>query len=138
MKALKHALPLVLFALLSTASASAQDTFTRTELRRTDLSGAPGMEVVLSVSELKPGDAIPAHFHHGIETGYIIEGGMIQLPGQEPSELVTGAPVLNLRDAIHAGYTVVGDKTIKLLTVHIVDKGKPLYDESTASSEAAE
>jgi len=25
-------------------------------------------------------------------------------------------------------YKVVGDKTIKLLTVHIVDKGKPLYE----------
>jgi hypothetical protein len=23
---------------------------------------------------------------------------------------------------------LVGDKTLKLLTVHIVDKGKPLYD----------
>ena len=31
---------------------------TRTELRRTDLSGAPGMEVVMSISELKPGDEL--------------------------------------------------------------------------------
>ena len=28
----------------------------------------------------------------------------------------------------HAGWTVVGQKTIRLLTVHVVDKGKPLYD----------
>jgi hypothetical protein len=33
-----------------------------------------------------------------------------------------------LRDVEHGGFTVVGDKTIKLVTVHIVDKGKPLYD----------
>ncbi len=127
MKILKHVLPLVTLAFVSIASA--QETFTRTELRRTDLSGAPGMEVVLSLSEVKPGERIPAHFHHGIETGYILEGAMIQVPGQEPTELVTGASVLNLRDAIHAGYTVIGDKTLKLLTVHIVDKGEPLYDE---------
>jgi hypothetical protein len=35
---------------------------------------------------------------------------------------------MNLRDVAHGGFKVVGDKTIKLLTVHIVDKGKPLYD----------
>jgi hypothetical protein len=40
----------------------------------------------------------------------------------------TGATGLNVRDVPHGAYKVVGDKTIKLLTVHIVDKGKPLYD----------
>ncbi|MET4175475.1 protocatechuate 3,4-dioxygenase beta subunit [Bradyrhizobium sp. LA6.1] len=28
----------------------------------------------------------------------------------------------------HGAFKVVRDKTAKLLTVHIVDKGKPLYD----------
>ena len=53
---------------------------------------------------------------------------MIQAPGKDPTELKTGAPIINLRDVPHAGWKVVGDKTIKLLTVHVVDKGKPLYD----------
>ena len=35
---------------------------------------------------------------------------------------------MNLRDVLHGGYKVIGNKTIKLVTVHIVDKGKPLYD----------
>ena len=35
---------------------------------------------------------------------------------------------MNLRDAPHAGWKVVGDKSIKIVTVHVVDKGKPLYD----------
>lgn len=100
----------------------------RTELRREDLSGAPGMEVILSISELKPGDELPAHFHHGLETGYVLEGGMVEAPGRAPYELPTGNSVMNLRDVVHAGFKVVGNKTIKLLLVHIVDKGKPLYD----------
>jgi quercetin dioxygenase-like cupin family protein len=130
MKSLKHALSLVVVVLISVAaaSASAQDSGARTELRRVDLSGAPGMEVVLSISELKPGDEIAAHFHHGVETGYVLEGGMVEVPGQPAFAIVTGTPIMNLRDALHAGYKVVGDKTIKLLTVHIVDKDKPLYD----------
>lgn len=115
---------------LGMGTANAQETGPRVELKRVDLSGAPGMEVVTSITEYKPGDEVVAHFHHGVETGYVVQGGMIQLPGKEPTMLMTGAPILNLRDARHGGYKVVGDKTLKLLTVHIVDKGKPLYDTS--------
>ena len=66
-------LPLAMVTALAPAT-FAQDA-SRKELRRVDLSGAPGMEVILSVTELKPGDEIPEHIHHGIETGYVLEGG---------------------------------------------------------------
>ena len=133
----RHALSLVVAVLISaafSASVSAQDLASRKELRRVDLSGAPGMEVVLSINELKPGDELAAHFHHGVEAGYVLEGGMVEAAGQPTFELVTGTPIMNLRDVQHAGYKVVGDRTIKLLTVHVVDKGKPLYDWVTKPS----
>ena len=53
---------------------------------------------------------------------------MLQAPGKDPVELKTGTPNINLRDVPHAGWKVVGDRSIKILTVHVVDKGKPLYD----------
>ena len=108
--------------------ASAQDSTGRTELRRADLSGAPNMEVILSITELKPGDMLSEHFHHGIEAGYIVEGGTVEQAGKPPITFTSGSPIMNLRDVLHGGYKVIGDKTIKLVTVHIVDKGKPLYD----------
>ena len=37
---------------------------------------------------------------------------------------------LNLRDVKHGGFMVVGDVPLRLSTVHITDKGKPLYDYS--------
>ncbi len=86
------------------------------------------LKVINSISELKPGDALPVHFHHGIEACTVLQGGMVQPPGKDPRALPTGAPIMNLRDVPHAGWNVVGDTTIKLFTVHIVDKGKPLYD----------
>jgi quercetin dioxygenase-like cupin family protein len=101
----------------------------RTELKRVDLSGAPGMEVVTSIVEIKPGGKINRHLHHGVETGVVLQGATIQLPGKDPTRMETGAPILNLRDVPHGGFTVVGDTTLRLLTVHIVDKDKPLYDE---------
>lgn len=130
MKSIRLAMLGSTFALAMTLGAPlfAQDAPGRKELRRVDLSGAPGMEVVLSISEYKPGETLPLHFHHGVEAGYVLEGGTVQLPGNPPNALATGAPIMNLRDAPHAGWTVVGDRTIKLLTVHVVDKGKPLYD----------
>lgn len=104
------------------------DSPQRVEQKRTDLSGAPGMEVIASVAEYKPGDSIGLHSHHGVEAAYVLQGASVQLPGKDPMALAAGATVLNLRDVKHGGYKIVGDTPLKLFTVHIVDKGKPLYD----------
>jgi len=108
--------------------AQAQDSPQRKELRRVDLSGAAGMEVISSISEFRPGDELPRHLHHGVEAGYVVQGAMVQNPGQPPAMLATGAPILNLRDVVHGGFKVVGPGNLILFTVHTVDKGKPLYD----------
>ena len=114
-------------AALSAASGSS-GTAARTELKRADLSGAPGMEVITSVSEYRTGEGIARHIHHGVETGYVLQGSMVQYPGQAPTLLATGTPIMNLRDVPHAGFKVVGAQPLRLLTVQVVDKDKPLYD----------
>lgn len=122
------------FCLLLTGwnSAVAQDSANRKEMKRADLSGAPSMEVISSIIEYKTGEVVDRHFHHGIETAYVIQGSMIHMPGKEPSMLETGTVVTNLRDIVHGGFKVVGEKPLKLFTAHIVDKGKPLYAEPKA------
>jgi quercetin dioxygenase-like cupin family protein len=107
---------------------TSSDSPQRVEQKRTDLSGAPSMEVIASVAEYKPGDSIGLHTHHGVEAAYVLQGASVQLPGKDPTALATGATVLNLRDVKHGGFKIVGDTSLKLFTVHIVDKGKPLYD----------
>jgi quercetin dioxygenase-like cupin family protein len=102
----------------------------RTEQRRADLTGAPGMEVVASIVEIKPGESSTLHFHHGIEVAYVLEGAMTQAPGKEPALNATGTTILNPRNEKHGAFTVVGDKPLRLFTVHIVEKNKPLYDYS--------
>ena len=106
------------------------DSAQRVEQKRTDLSGAPGMEVIASVSEYKAGDGIDLHIHHGVEAAYVVQGASVQAPGKDPIKLTTGATLVNLRDVKHGGFKIVGDTSLKLFTVHIVDKGKPLYDYS--------
>jgi quercetin dioxygenase-like cupin family protein len=102
----------------------------RVEQKRTDLAGAPGMEIIASVIEYKPGDIIDAHFHHGVEVTYVLQGSSVQVPGKEPTVLATGVTLMNLRNIKHGGGRVVGDTPLKFFTVHIVDKDEPLYDYS--------
>jgi quercetin dioxygenase-like cupin family protein len=115
-------------AMVLSAAAYSQDSPQRKELRRVDLSGAPGMEVISSISEYKAGEMLPRHTHHGVEAGYVVQGAMIQVPGQAPTMMQTGAPILNLRDVPHGGFKIIGPGSLILFTVHTVDKGKPLYD----------
>jgi quercetin dioxygenase-like cupin family protein len=84
------------------------------------------MEIIVQLVESPPGTVTSKHFHNGEEVAYVLEGGMVQFPGKEPEARKPGQIVMNKREAPHAGYTVVGDKTIKSLNIYIVDKGKPL------------
>jgi quercetin dioxygenase-like cupin family protein len=108
--------------------AQAQDSPQRKEIKRADLGGTTNMEVILSTAEYKPGESIPRHIHHGVEAFYVLQGATVETPDGKQIQLTTGAGNMNLRDVPHAGFKVVGDTPLKLLTVHIVDKGKPLYD----------
>lgn len=110
------------------------DSPQRQEKQRVELQGpngvTTGMEVISSVAEYKPGEGIDLHLHHGIEALYVVQGAQIQSPGKEPLTLPTGASLMNLRMVQHGGFKVVGETSLKLYTVHIVDKGKPLYDKT--------
>ncbi len=117
----------VLLAFTLASAAQSQDTPYRKELKRADLTGT-NMEVIISINEIKPGEASALHIHHGEEPFYVLEGGTIELPGGNQFPLPTGTTGINRRDVPHSAFKVVGDKAIKFLTVHIVDKGKALYD----------
>jgi len=104
------------------------DSPQRVEQKRADLSGAPGMEVIASIAEYKSGQGNAVHSHHGVEAAYVIQGARVVGMDQQERTIATGSTILNLRDVKHSGFKVVGDTSLKLFTVHIVDKGKPLYD----------
>lgn len=108
-------------------SAVAQE-IKRTELGRSPVSGDDTKEIIMQLVEFPPGATSPRHFHNGEESFYVLEGGTVQVVGKEPKERPAGERGINQRGVPHAGYTVVGDKTIKILSVYVVDKGKPLQE----------
>jgi quercetin dioxygenase-like cupin family protein len=83
----------------------------------------------MGLLEVAPGATVPRHFHHGDEFSHVLQGAALEAPGQAPMEFQTGSPIHNARDVVHGGAKVVGSTPLKLLTVHIVDKGKPLSEE---------
>ena len=76
----------------------------------------------------KSGETLPRHFHNGEEAFYALDDTTIELPGGKQISVKAGNAGISVRDVAHGGVKVVGDKALRLLTVHIVDKGKPLYD----------
>ena len=69
---------------------------------------------------------IARHTHPGEEAVYVLDGATLQMPDGKEIARPSGQAGVNVRDVPHAGYKVVGDKPLKILTVHIVDKGKPM------------
>ncbi|GLS43495.1 cupin domain-containing protein [Methylobacterium brachythecii] len=98
----------------------------RTDLGRSPLSGDESKEIVMQLVEIPPGATSRRHFHNGQEAFYVMEGGKVQLPGKDAIDRAAGEHGINQREVPHAGYTNVGDKPIKILSVYIVDKDKPL------------
>lgn len=117
----------IIFLLAAVTSAQAQSAIKRTELKRGDLTGKD-MDVIVTIVEVPPGESLARHTHPGEEAVYVLEGATLGLPDGKEIPFPTGAATLNVRGVPHAGFKVVGDKTLKMLTVHIVDKGKPVME----------
>jgi quercetin dioxygenase-like cupin family protein len=108
------------------SSAYAQG-ITRDELRRADLTGKD-MDVIVTIVTVPPGENLPRHIHPGEEVVYVLDGAMLELSDGSQRQFPTGAATINTRNVPHAGFKVAGDKALKMLTVHIVDKGKPVTE----------
>ncbi|XIA62322.1 cupin domain-containing protein [Bradyrhizobium sp. TZ2] len=103
------------------SSAHAQGIM-RDELKRADLTGKD-MDVIVTVVTVPPGENLPKHIHPGEEVVYVLDGAPLELPDGSQRQFPTGAATINTRNVPHAGFKVAGDKALKMLTVHIVDKG---------------
>jgi mannose-6-phosphate isomerase-like protein (cupin superfamily) len=104
---MKYFLSLLLACALA-STAHSQDSPYRKELKRSDLTGT-NMEIITSLQEMKPGDVGSLHIHHGEESFYFIEGGMIEAPDGKQMPIPTGTAGINRRDVPHGAFKVVGD-----------------------------
>ncbi len=99
----------------------------RTELQRGDLTGK-GMDIIVNILEVSPGEVVPRHIHPGEEIVYVLEGGTLELPDGEQLSFPTGTTIIYPRGVPHAGVKVVGEKPLKMINIFVVEKGKPVTE----------
>jgi quercetin dioxygenase-like cupin family protein len=86
----------------------------------------PGYVTVNAEVEIEPGVFIARHTHPGIESGYLLEGGIdLAIQGQPTRSLKPGDGFQVPAETPHAGGKN-GDKKTKLAVTYVVEKGKPL------------
>jgi quercetin dioxygenase-like cupin family protein len=106
------------------AALAQQAAIKRTPLQKAEFP--EGFVSVSAIAEIPAGGAAGRHSHPGVELGYIMEGEAdLILDGKPAQHLKAGDSYQIPVGAIHDA-KVSGDKPLKVLTVYIVDKTKPL------------
>ena len=105
------------------ASALAQQGIKRTPLGTMDFP--PGFQTVMGFADIAPGVCGGRHTHPGIETSYILEGeGVSKIDGRPDRPVKAGDTIQIPANVPHDGCATTS--AAKILTVHVVEKGKPL------------
>ncbi|HWW69791.1 MAG TPA: cupin domain-containing protein [Duganella sp.] len=120
-------LPILLLAASAvTATALAQaPAIRRTVIQKGDVS-VPGREAVVARVELDKGATAGRHAHPGDEIGYVMEGeGELLVDGEDPRRLKAGESFIIPAGTVHDAVNV-GAGTLRVVSVFVVEKGKPL------------
>jgi quercetin dioxygenase-like cupin family protein len=98
---------------------------TRKILSQTD-GPVPGYVTIIVEAEIEAGVTVARHTHPGIESAYIVEGGLeLPIEGQPIRALKPGDGFVVPPNTPHAGGKN-GDKKTKIASTYVVEKGKPL------------
>ncbi|MGR3803436.1 cupin domain-containing protein [Marinibacterium profundimaris] len=111
---------------LAARSATAQDLMTRQELGVTETTAESAS--ILSELRMMPGAYIRLHTHPGDEHIFVVKGGPLTNKDGKTITFEDGGYLMFPRGQVHGGLTASGADEIVLITVHVVDKGKPVYD----------
>lgn len=115
---------LSIVAIAAGAALAQQSGIKRTPLQRVEFPD--GYATVTALAEIAPGGASGRHTHPGIETGYVLEGGLeLVVDGQPVQHLKPGDSYQIPAGTVHDA-KADGDKAMKVLGVYVVDKTKPL------------
>ena len=86
----------------------------------------PGYVTIIVEAEIEPGIFVARHTHPGVESAYILEGGLeLAIEGQ-PTRMLKAGDVFMVPPATPHGGGKNGDKKTRITSTYIVEKGKPL------------
>jgi quercetin dioxygenase-like cupin family protein len=109
----------------TTAPATTTPGVTRKILSQMD-GPVPGYVTVLVEAIIEPGVAVARHTHPGIESAFVLEGGLeLPIQGQETRTIKVGDGFQIPPETPHAGGKPPDAKT-RILVTYVVEKGKPI------------
>jgi quercetin dioxygenase-like cupin family protein len=86
----------------------------------------PGYVTIIVEAEIEAGVTVARHTHPGIESAYIVEGGLeLPIEGQPTRAYKPGDGFVVPAGTPHAGGKN-GDKKTRIASTYVVEKGKPL------------
>lgn len=117
----------IAMGVIGTQVLSAQsETTTRTVLLTTDLAGIEGKEGIIMVAVIAPGAETGKHIHPGHEFAYVLEGsGTLEVEGKPSMTLKQGVAIYQPPGQVHNGRNASATAPLKILVLHISEKGKP-------------
>jgi quercetin dioxygenase-like cupin family protein len=99
--------------------------FTTKLLLKTTYSDDASKDALILSAQLTPRATTGRHRHPGDEYGTVLEGEIeLRVDGQEPRRIKAGESYYNPKGVVHESRNP-GDKTTKLLSTFIIDKGQP-------------
>ena len=105
-------------------SASAASAPGVTELHRSALETAPGVEVIVSLVELPPATQLPAHYHPGEEFVYVLEGqATTRLDSGEEVTVSAGEVSKIPYRVVHSAAT--GEQPARAVVFRVHESGQP-------------
>ena len=86
----------------------------------------PGYVTIIVEAEIEAGVTVARHTHPGVESAYVLEGGLeIPIEGQPTRTMKPGDAFVVPPRTPHAG-SKNGDKKTRIVSTYIVEKDKPL------------
>jgi quercetin dioxygenase-like cupin family protein len=104
---------------------------TRTVIIKADVS-VPNREAVETRVEIAPGGVVAWHTHPGDEVSYVTDGELtLMVAGHSARKVAAGEGFVVPAGTVHSVKNE-GSSVTKLVTVYIVEKGKPLLSPASA------
>ena len=117
------ALSVVALAVAGTALAQ-QTAIKRTPLQKVEFP--EGFVSVSGIAEVPAGAFAGRHTHPGVELSYVLEGEIDLIVEGKPDQHLKPGDSYQMAPEVPHDVKVTGDKPLKLLSVYVVDKTKPL------------
>ena len=113
----------VAFACAGAAFAQ-QAAIKRTPLQKAEFPD--GFVSVSGIAEVPAGAFAGRHTHPGVELSYVLEGEIDLIVEGKPDQHLKPGDSYQMAPGVAHDVKVTGDKPLKLLSVYVVDKTKPL------------